>query len=88
MKYSTGQPVAVGDQVIADGMAGVVVCDFDNREFLEGYLHWGAPPIAISDGTTLSSGIMVNTTEAGMIYYQDGVGRIEFVKGAQTRREI
>lgn len=80
MQYSTGQPVAVGDHVLADGMEGMVVCDFDNRLFLEGYADWDMPTTERVGGSTLSSGIMVNTTEAGLIYYEDGAGDILFVE--------
>lgn len=38
----------VGDQVIADGMTGVILCDFDNREFAEGYEGWDMPRLKCS----------------------------------------
>ncbi|WP_349961200.1 hypothetical protein [Rhizobium sp. ZPR3] len=80
MRYSTGQPVAAGDHVLADGMDGIVVCDFDNRVFLAGYTQWDMPDAKMIGGGTLSSGIMINTTEAGLIHYQEGTGHIVFVK--------
>jgi len=70
MNYATGQPIRVGDQVFADGMTGVVVCDFDNREFLEGYSGWDMPDVEMLGGGTLSSGVMIDTIEAGLIHYQ------------------
>jgi hypothetical protein len=69
MNYSTGERIKVGDRVIADGMTGVVVCDFDNREFLEGYSNWDMPSVEMLGGGTLSSGVMIETVEAGLVHY-------------------
>lgn len=94
MRYSTGQTIMVGDHVKVDGMAGIVVCDFDNRAFLAGYSGWDMPNVEMIGGGTLSSGIMVNTTEAGLIHYEQGNGHILFVEasglqapGAKLRSE-
>jgi hypothetical protein len=77
MNYSTGEQMKVGDQVVADGMTGVIVCDFDNREFLEGYSSWDMPDVEMLGGGTLSSGVMVETVEAGLIHYEnEGAGDI------------
>ncbi len=59
MNYSSGEPILIGDQVVVDGMAGVVVCDFDKREFLEGYEGWDMPDVEMVGGGTLSRGVMV-----------------------------
>jgi hypothetical protein len=78
VNYSTGQRVKVGDHVIADGMTGVVVCDFDNREFLDGYEGWDMPTVEMLGGGTLSSGVMIDTKEAGLVHYpqeHDGIVR-------------
>lgn len=80
MRYETGQAIEVGDAVIADGMAGIVVCDFDTRTFLEGYGDWDAPDVAMLGGGFLSSGVMIKTTQAGLIHYEHGLGRIEFLR--------
>lgn len=56
---------------MVDGMTGVVVCDFDNREFLEGYADWDMPDVEMLGGGKLSSGVMVRTVVAGMIHYED-----------------
>jgi len=80
MRYSTGQPTLVGDHVLADGMEGVVVCDFDNRAFLAGHTQWDMPDAEMVGGGTLSSGIVINTAEAGLIHYEEGSGDIVFVK--------
>jgi hypothetical protein len=71
MNYSTGQKINVGDQVVADGMAGRVVCDFDNREFLVGYEGWDTPTAEMLGGGTLSSGVMIETEESGMVHYEE-----------------
>lgn len=80
MKYANGQSIEIGDEVTADGMSGVVVCDFDNREFAEGYGDWDAPTVEMLGGGTLSSGIMVNTVEAGLVHYESGSGDIRLVR--------
>lgn len=82
MMYSTGQPIMVGDHVKVDGMAGIVVCDFDNRAFLAGYSEWDMPDVEMIGGGTLSSGIMIKTTEAGLIYYEQGSEHILFVEAS------
>lgn len=71
MNYSNGQQIKVGDQVVADGMAGRVVCDFDNREFLDGYEGWDMPTVEMLGGGTLSSGVMIETEEAGLVHYAE-----------------
>lgn len=79
MRYSGGQLVTVGDRVLVDGMQGVVVCDFDSRTFLDGYADWDMPTKEMLGGGTLSSGIMVKTTEIGLVHYEDGTGSILLV---------
>lgn len=71
MNYSNGQQIKVGDQVVADGMAGHVVCDFDNREFIDGYKGWDMPNVEMLGGGALSSGVMIETEEAGLVHYAD-----------------
>jgi hypothetical protein len=73
MEYATGTRIKVGDKVLADGMSGIVVCDFDNREFLEGYEAWDMPDVEMLGGGTLSVGLMIETVEAGMIHYESTV---------------
>lgn len=82
MRYSSGQTIMVGDHVKVDGMAGIVVCDFDNRAFLAGYAGWDIPGAEMIGGGTLSSGIMVKTTEAGLIHYEQGSAHILFVEAS------
>ncbi|CAN7653262.1 hypothetical protein [Mesorhizobium sp. LjRoot246] len=54
MQYATGQTIKIGDEVIADGMQGVIVCDLDNREFAEGYDTWDMPTTETLGGGILS----------------------------------
>ncbi|MEI9403678.1 hypothetical protein [Mesorhizobium argentiipisi] len=79
MQYATGQKMKVGDEVVADGMRGLIVCDFDSREFAEGYETWDMPTTEMLGGGTLSSGVMIETAEAGLIHYVDGIGVIDRV---------
>lgn len=71
MNYQTGEQMKVGDEVVADGMSGLVVCDFDSREFLEGYSDWDTPDLEMDGGGTLSSGVMIQTVEAGLVHYEN-----------------
>jgi len=74
----------VGDQVIADGMTGVILCDFDNREFAEGYEGWDMPEVEMLGGGKLDSGVMIETVEASLIHYTSGSGDITLVSGGGT----
>lgn len=76
--------MVVGDEVIADGMSGVIVCDFDNRQFLDGYVGWDMPSVEMLGGGTLSSGVMINTVEAGLVHYETGTWGIEHVRSLKT----
>ena len=77
MQYATGRTMKVGDEVIADGMRGKIVCDFDSREFAEGYENWDSPTTETIGGGTLSAGIIIETAEAGMVHYVQGSGMID-----------
>ncbi len=80
MDYSTGQRIEVGDRVVADGMAGLVVADFETREFLEGYERWDMPTAEMIGGGTLSCGVMIKTEECGLIHYaeeDEGIVRVD-----------
>lgn len=79
MRYSTGEEMAVGDEVVADGMCGIIVCNFDNRLFAEGYADWDMPTVKTVGGTR-SSGVMIDTKEAGLIHYRDGTGEIKLLR--------
>lgn len=72
MRYSTGEEMAVGHDVLVDGMSGVIVCDFDKRMFADGYESWDTPTVEMPGGGTLSSGVMVTTKKAGLVHYESG----------------
>lgn len=80
MRYSTGEEMTVGDGVLADGMIGVIVCDFDNRLFAEGFEDWEMPTTQMVGGGALSSGVMIHTEEAGLIHYENGTTGIGLVR--------
>jgi hypothetical protein len=70
MRYGVDtSEIKVGDRVIVEGnVHGQVVCDYDKRVCLPGYEQWlESRPMA--DGTVLASGIMVETSELGFLYY-------------------
>ena len=82
MKYASGEMVKIGDEVIADGMRGKIVCDFDNRQFMVGYESWDTPTGEMVGGGYTSSGVMVETTEAGLIYYELGTVGVELIRAS------
>lgn len=83
MLYSSGVEMAVGDEVLADGMSGVIVCDFDNRNFADGYDGWDMPMVEMLGGGTLSSGVMIHTKEGGLIHYEAGTGEIDLIRSVR-----
>ena len=70
MRYtSDNSEISVGDHVVVEGnVRGVVVCDFDRRQCLNGYEEWLTQE-ALVGGGTLSRGVMVETQELGMLHY-------------------
>lgn len=72
MNYPTGEKMKVGDQVFADGVSGVIVCDFDNRELLEGYSDWDMPDVEMLGGGTLSCGVMIENDHSCFQYGAKG----------------
>jgi hypothetical protein len=64
MKYANDEPMRVGDHVTVDGMTGILVCDFDNRKFLDGYADGDIP----EDETLV--GVMIHIVEAGLVQYE------------------
>ncbi|WP_156840365.1 hypothetical protein [Novosphingobium aquimarinum] len=79
MNYATGRAIKIGDRVLADGMAGVVVCDFDHREFLDGHAGWDMPEAEMIGGGKLNSGVMIDTVEAGLVHYPEMTEGIVFI---------
>lgn len=84
MRYASGQMMSVGDEVIADGKTGVIVCDFDNGRFAANYGLWNYPKVAMLGGGAASAGVMVETANEGLIYYQPRTGAIELVRPCEA----
>ena len=84
MKYGTGETMTVGDQVLVRGMTGIIVCDFDSWCFAAGHESWEMPPSTMPDGTSLSSGVIINTEEAGLVYYGSKPSEIRLLRAAGT----
>lgn len=64
MKYSDGSNVLLGDIVtLGGGMTGIVVCNFEEDEFAKGFNknEWGE----------FKTGIMVESPQAGLVYYAE-----------------
>lgn len=80
--YEDGSQIEVGDAVLADGMTGTVVADFDRRQFLPGHKHWDLPDVEMLGEGTLSSGIMVETIEAGAIHFPEDTGHFVLIAKA------
>lgn len=78
MNYSTGQKIRIGDKVIADGGSGIVVCDFDNEEYLPGYEYYDTQTELVGGGT-LSSGVMIKTEHMGLVHYPEEDEDIQYV---------
>ena len=83
MRYATGREMEVGDEVLADGMDGIIVCDFDNRLFAEGFVGWDMPSVEMLRSGALSSGVMVETKQAGLLHYESGTTGISLVRAAR-----
>ena len=86
MKYvSDGCEISIGDLVVIEGnVPGVVVCDFDRRVCLKGYEGWLSQEELVGGGK-LTSGVMVESKELGLIHYANedsGIVRDE----SSTRR--
>lgn len=79
MKYlDSGKDIQVGDVVKVDGVDGVVVCDYENNIALDGYESWLIKETLVGGGN-LSTGIMVDTKEYGLIHYPDEDPDIKFI---------
>jgi len=72
MRYkSDGVEIKVGDRVLVDRKVhGVVVCDFDLWQCLDGYEKWLTKEELVGGGK-LSSGIMIETKELGFVHYSE-----------------
>lgn len=64
-----GSEIRIGDDVLVEkNVRGRVVCDFDKRECLPGYDKWLTQEVLVG-GSTLSTGIMIETKEMGLVHY-------------------
>lgn len=72
MRYkANGKAIEIGDHVLVEGnVQGIVVCDFDGQQCLEGYGDWLTKEELIGGGT-LSSGVMIKTNELGFLHYPE-----------------
>lgn len=73
MKYSDGSDVLLGDIVtLGGGMTGIVVCNFEKNEFAKGFDkdEWGE----------FKTGIMVESPQAGLVYYEGKCVDLTLVK--------
>ena len=72
MKYvGIDRKICIGDLVLVEsGVIGTVVCDFERWICLEGYESWLTKE-KMAGGDYLSSGILVETVEIGMIHYAE-----------------
>jgi hypothetical protein len=71
MQYeSTGKQMAIGDCVSIGGAPGQIVCDFDGWTCLPGYERWLTKG-KLADGSTFSSGVMIETNAYGFIHHAE-----------------
>jgi hypothetical protein len=72
MKYvGTDREVCIGDPVLVEGgVTGIIVCDFERWLCLNGYESWLTKEKMVG-GNYLSSGILVETVDIGMIHYAE-----------------
>ena len=76
MKYSDGHDILLGDRVCLGGeMTGTVVACIEEKKFGPGFLgeQWGY----------LIKGILVNSEQAGIIYYEEPSVDLVLIKRTQ-----
>jgi hypothetical protein len=79
MKYLNGNQVKPGDLVdIATIGRGKVVCDYDKKLALSGYLDWLDVTPALGD--SLYQGVMIKTEAFGFIHYSENNGDIILIE--------
>ncbi|ECC8925072.1 hypothetical protein DUQ00_23410 [Salmonella bongori] len=85
MKYADSvEEIKLGDIVRVDGLDGIVVCDYENNIALDGYEGWLIKDELVGGGY-LSTGIMVETEEAGFIYYPDEDIDIKLISSSKEK---
>ncbi|MBI3563205.1 MAG: hypothetical protein HY080_15985 [Gammaproteobacteria bacterium] len=72
MRYKNdGTEITLGDSVLVEGnVHGIVVCNVDTWQCLEGYESWLTREELVGGGK-LSSGVMIKTDELGFLYYAE-----------------
>lgn len=72
MRYKQdGLEISVGDRVFVDAnVPGIVICDFDRWQCVEGYESWLTKE-ELGGGGTLSSGVMIKTDGLGFLHYPE-----------------
>ncbi|VWD51221.1 hypothetical protein BLA39750_06178 [Burkholderia lata] len=83
MKYvDFERRIRVGDSVLVeDSVAGVVVCDFDEGQFLPGFEDWSPSASVVKDGVP-TQGVLIETGGYGLIHYENEDYSIKFIKSA------
>jgi hypothetical protein len=77
MQYPTGETIRVGDKLQPwEGCTGVVVASMDTDEYSQEYPreHWAY----------LKTGIMIDTTELGLVYYNEADEDLLLLEPAAT----
>lgn len=72
MRYkNNSSEINLGDRVMVEGnVHGIVVCDFDKWQCVEGYEDWLTKDDLVGGGK-LSSGVMIKTDELGFLHYAE-----------------
>lgn len=85
--HPDGRRICVGDTVLVEGnIKGVVVCDFDHRQCRAGYEAWMSTEEMLGGGH-LSTGVMIETAEIGMVHYASPDADVVFLARAEAGRD-
>lgn len=76
---TTGRDVRAGDVVrVEGGVRGIVVCDYDHWECVDGYERFLSRN-RMFDGSTLGTGVMVDAEDFGLILYPEQDDEMEIL---------
>lgn len=80
MRYvNEERSIRAGDSVLVEGgVKGVVVCDFDHWTCLSSYESW-LSKIELFGGASLSSGVLIEASEIGIVHYAEPDDEIVFL---------